>query len=327
MSEQKNKVKIKNILSKPLSAEWKKNITCVVMVTISTIIYCLGVMWFLQPASLYSGGVTGIAQLISNTCDKFFGFHWLKSNLGLLVLIINIPILIYGWKKVSKRFVICSVISIVLQTILMNDILSVPDFGINTGINPITGEMFGNGPGEMDLLLLSFIGGFVSGVGSSLALRYGTSTGGVDVLAQALSFKKNMSIGFMSLIVNVIVAILGAMVFGNPAVLFYTIVRIISQSVITDKIHTAYNFLKIEIVTTKAEEVSQLLLSDIGRGITVINAMGAYTHSEKSILEIIISSYEMHRVIDDAKRIDPGVFITVSPVKRVVGNFKRKTIA
>jgi uncharacterized membrane-anchored protein YitT (DUF2179 family) len=324
MSENTSISKIKKMLTKPLSDEWKKNIVCVIMVTISTVIYCMGVMWFLEPASLYSGGVTGIAQLISNSCSRFFN---LKIDLGLIVFLINIPILIFGWKKVSKRFVICSVISIILQTVLMNEIIPVIDFGINTGLNPITGVMFPGSGSEMDLLLLSFVGGFISGVGSSLALRYGTSTGGVDILAQAVSFKKNISIGFISLVVNVIIAILGAFLFGNPAVAFYTIIRIIVQSVITDKVHTAYNFLKVEIVTTKTQEVSQLLLSDIGRGITIINAIGAYTHTEKSVLEIIISSYEMHRVIDDAKRVDPSVFITVSPVRRVIGNFKRKTIA
>lgn len=324
MSENTSVSKIKKMLTKPLSDEWKKNIVCVVMVTISTVIYCMGVMWFLQPASLYSGGVTGIAQLISNSCGRFFN---IKIDLGLIVFLINIPILIFGWKKVSKRFVICSVISIILQTVLMNEIIPVVDFGINTGLNPITGVMFPGSGSEMDLLLLSFVGGFISGVGSALALRYGTSTGGVDILAQAVSFKKNISIGFISLVVNVIIAILGAFLFGNPAVAFYTIIRIIVQSVITDKVHTAYNFLKVEIVTTKTQEVSQLLLSDIGRGITIINAIGAYTHTEKSVLEIIISSYEMHRVIDDAKRVDPSVFITVSPVRRVIGNFKRKTIA
>ena len=324
MSENTSVSKIKKMLTKPLSDEWKKNIVCVVMVTLSTVIYCMGVMWFLEPASLYSGGVTGIAQLISNSCGRFFN---IKIDLGLIVFLINIPILIFGWKKVSKRFVICSVISIILQTVLMNEIIPVVDFGINTGLNPITGVMFPGSGSEMDLLLLSFVGGFISGVGSSLALRYGTSTGGVDILAQAVSFKKNISIGFISLVVNVIIAILGAFLFGNPAVAFYTIIRIIVQSVITDKVHTAYNFLKVEIVTTKTQEVSQLLLSDIGRGITIINAIGAYTHTEKSVLEIIISSYEMHRVIDDAKRVDPSVFITVSPVRRVIGNFKRKTIA
>ena len=324
MSENTSVSKIKKMLTKPLSDEWKKNIVCVIMVTISTVIYCMGVMWFLEPASLYSGGVTGIAQLISNSCSRFFN---LKIDLGLIVFLINIPILIFGWKKVSKRFVICSVISIILQTVLMNEIIPVIDFGINTGLNPITGVMFPGSGSEMDLLLLSFVGGFISGVGSALALRYGTSTGGVDILAQAVSFKKNISIGFISLVVNVIIAILGAFLFGNPAVAFYTIIRIIVQSVITDKVHTAYNFLKVEIVTTKTQEVSQLLLSDIGRGITIINAIGAYTHTEKSVLEIIISSYEMHRVIDDAKRVDPSVFISVSPVRRVIGNFKRKTIA
>ena len=72
MSENTSISKIKKMLTKPLSDEWKKNIVCVVMVTISTIIYCMGVMWFLEPASLYSGGVTGIAQLISNSCSRFF---------------------------------------------------------------------------------------------------------------------------------------------------------------------------------------------------------------------------------------------------------------
>lgn len=309
MSETQNK----KILVKPLSDEWKKNIICVAMVTISTVIYCFGVTWFLEPANLFSGGVTGIAQLIA-AVSNLIGINFISKYLGVIVLLLNIPVLIFGWKKVSKRFAICSVISIAIQTILLNNVIPIIDLGINQ-------------PETMDMLLLSFMGGFVCGVGSALALRYGTSTGGVDILAQAISFKKNISIGFMSLVVNVIIAILGAVVFSNPAIAFYTIVRIIVQSVVTDKVHTSYNYLKVEIVTTKPEEVSQLLLSDIGRGITVVNAMGAYTHTEKSILETIISSYEMHRVIDDARKIDPGVFITVSPVKRVVGNFKRKTIA
>ena len=314
----------KNILFKPLSDSWKKNIICVVMVTISTIIYCIGVMWFLEPACLYSGGVTGVAQLLSNLCNLLTGK---PLNLGLIILLINIPVLIYGWKKVSKRFVVCSLISIILQTVLMNEFFPLLDLGINTGVNPITNITIEGDGTTMDMLLLSVMGGFVCGVGSALALRYGTSTGGVDILAQALSFKKNISIGFMSLVINVTIALLGAVIFGNPAIAFYTIVRIIIQSVVTDKIHTAYNFLKIEIITTKPEEISKKLITDIGRGITILSGMGAYTHTEKSILETIVSSYEVHRVIDDAKNIDPSVFITVSPVKSVVGNFKRKTIA
>ena len=317
-----NNIKKMNI--KPLSDDWKKNIKCAVMVTISTVIYCLGVMWFLEPATLYSGGVTGISQLISNLFALTFN---IDLPVGFIVFLLNIPIVIFGWKYVSKRFVICSLISIGIQTIMMSGIIPHVDFGINTGLNPITGDFIRGRGTTMDLLLLSFIGGFVSGVGSALALRYGTSTGGVDIIAQAIAIKKHISIGYISLLVNVTIAVLGAIMFGNPAVVFYTIVRIISQSVVTDKIHTAYNFLKIEIVTTHSEEISQKLFSDIGRGITVLNAMGAYTHTEKTMLETVVSSYEVGRVIDDVKSIDATAFITVSPVKFVVGNFKKKTIA
>jgi uncharacterized membrane-anchored protein YitT (DUF2179 family) len=314
----------KNIVVKPLSAENKKTLFCILMVTVSTIIYCLGVMWFLEPASLLSGGVTGSAQLVSTFFKKVFK---LDVNLGLLILLFNIPILLYGWKNVSKRFVICSVISIGLQTILMSGIIPFVDFGINSGRNPITGVTIPGIGTEIDLFLLACIGGFVSGVGSSLALRCGTSTGGFDILAQAVSFKKNISIGYLSLFINVVIAILGAILFGSPAVAFYTIIRIIVQSVVTDKIHTSYNYLRVEIITTCPEEISQQLFADIGRGITVMKAEGAYTHSEKSILETIVSRYEVSKVIEDAKRIDAHAFISVSPVKFVVGNFKKKTIA
>lgn len=314
----------KKMASKPLSLETKKTIVCIVMVTISTIIYCLGVMWFLEPASLLAGGVTGSAQLISTSFNKFFD---IKINLGILVFILNVPILIYGWKNVSKRFVVCSVISIALQTILMSGIIPYADFGINTGLNPITNEIVpGNGK-EMDLMLLACMGGFVSGVGSALALRSGTSTGGFDILAQAVSFKKNISIGYLSLFINITIAILGAILFGSPAVAIYTIVRIIVQSVVTDKIHTAYNYLRVEIITTHPEEIAHQLFQDLGRGITTMKAEGAYTHSEKTVLETIVSRYEVAKVIEDARIHDEHVFISVSPVKFVVGNFKKKTIA
>lgn len=318
-----NKI-MKKMANKPLSLETKKTIMCIFMVTISTIIYCLGVMWFLDPASLLAGGVTGAAQLVSTSFKKYFN---IQLNLGVLVLLFNIPILIYGWKNVSRRFVICSLISIGLQTLLMSGIIPYADFGINTGLNPITNEIIpGNGK-EMDLMLLACMGGFVSGVGSALALRSGTSTGGFDILAQAVSFKKNISIGYLSLFINITIAILGAILFNSPAVAIYTIVRIIVQSVVTDKIHTAYNYLRVEIITTHPEEIANQIFSDLGRGITTMKAEGAYTHSEKTVLETIVSRYEVSKVIEDAKIHDPHVFISVSPVKFVVGNFKKKTIA
>ena len=284
------------------------NIFRVGIVVLTSTVYSLSVIWFLEPAGMIAIGMTACGQILS----RLFDFINIHIPIGVFSLLLNIPLCVIGAKHVSPRFIVFTVLSVLVQSFWTMgwDWLNI-DFGLNPN----------------DKFFLGVVAALFGGAGIGIALRYGTSTGGVDILAQAISFKKNISIGFMSLVVNVIVAILGAIVYGNPAIAFYTIVRILAQSVVTDKVHTSYNYLKVEIITTKPEEVSQLLLTDIGRGITMVSAIGAYTHTEKSILETIISSYEVHRVIDDARKIDPGVFITVSPVKRVVGNFKRKTIA
>ena len=134
MSEELELKKSKKKPIKPLSDDWKINLKCVVMVTISTVIYCMGVMWFLEPACLYSGGVTGVAQLLSNFSLMLTGK---PLNLGLIILLINVPVLIFGWKKVSKRFVICSVISIAIQTLLMNEFFPKSNIGKNSFINNV----------------------------------------------------------------------------------------------------------------------------------------------------------------------------------------------
>ena len=297
----------------------KKTIYCIVMVTISTIIYSFGIVWFITPAALYSGGVTGIAQLINRLLivlgvpDELF-----LNDTGILVFLLNIPILIYGWKAVSKRFVICSIISIAIQTIMLSNLVSkylFLDLGINTSGT------------EAHRILLAFIGGFVCGFGAALALRSGTSTGGIDVLAQALAFKKHISIGYTSLIVNVTIALLGAIIIKDPTVLFYTIVRIISQSVVTDRVHTAYNFLKVEIITLHGQEIADKIMADLHRGVTIMPGVGAYTGQNKDVVETIVSSYEINKVISDAKSVDPSIFVSVVPVKSLFGKFERKTIA
>ena len=124
-----------------------------------------------------------------------------------------------------------------------------------------------------------------------------------------------------------VIAVLGAWLFKSPEIAFYTVIRIIVQSVVTDKVHTSYNYLRVEIITTNPEEISKQIFADLGRGITTMKGEGAYTHSEKTILETIVSRYEVSKVVEDAKIHDSHAFITVSPVKFVVGNFKRKTIA
>lgn len=277
------------------------------IVIIGSILYAIGLIWFLEPAKLYSGGVIGVVQLVLNTLDVYFGKQY---SLGVFIFIINIPILIIAFKYISLKFAVYSLISIIIQSIMTLGFMPIPDFG-----------MAGN-----DMLLQAIFGGVFIGIGGAIALRVGASTGGIDVFAQVLALRKNFSIGNFCMIFNIAIAIVAGLLFGWYIAL-YTIVRIIVTSVVTDKIHTAYNHLKVEIITDMGEEISAMIMRESNRGVTVINAEGAYSHKRKFVLEVVLSSFELYQIVHLAKEIDGHVFIIASPVKSIVGNFKKKTVA
>lgn len=278
------------------------------IVILSSTIYALSVLWFLEPAELISIGLTGLSQIT----HRLFLMADISIPIGVFNLIFNIPLCIYGFIKVSPKFVFYSLLSVGVQAFwLMGwDWLNV-DFGI-----PVTEKFF-----------LSTIAGLICGVSIGMALRYGMSTGGVDIIAQALALNKNISIGIFEMIVNIILAIVaGGIMQHSWAVTLYTFIFIIISNLVVDKIHTAYNYLRIDIISSHADEVAQALLEGIQRGCTMANVKGAYTKEEKVDVFMIISSYELQKAADIVKATDPNAFMTVSPIKRIFGKFFKHTI-
>ncbi len=161
----------------------------VAVVIFTSTLYSLSVIWFLEPANLIAIGITAVGQIL----NRAFALGNITIPIGVFILIFNIPLCIYGWKSVSKRFVFYSVLSILVQTFWTMgwDWIKV-DFGIDPS----------------DRFFLGVIGGLLCGSSIGLALRYGTSTGGMDIIGQALALKKNISIGMFSSIVNIILAII-----------------------------------------------------------------------------------------------------------------------
>ncbi len=297
-----------NKVVKFIKEEYKR----ILIVILSSIIYSLGLSWFLQPANLYSGGVVGLVQLIINIIEKYTNQ---TASIGIFIFLINIPILCVAFKHVSLRFALYSLLSIVIQSIMGMGFVPIIDLTVNT--TAIAENM----------MLLSVLGGALVGFGGAIALRYGASTGGIDIFAQALALKKNVSIGLFSLIFNVCIAVIGGIVLNSWAIVLYTCIRIVTTSIVTDKIHTTYNHLKLEIITDFGEEISAMIMQISGRGVTVINAEGAYSHKRKFVLETVVSSFEMYKIVESAKKLDKHVFVIASPVKNIVGNFKKRTVA
>jgi uncharacterized membrane-anchored protein YitT (DUF2179 family) len=189
-----------------------------------------------------------------------------------------------------------------------------------------------------DALAASVLGGLLIGVGGGLALRYGTSTGGLDIIAQYLSLKKGKSVGYISMLMNVGIAILGGLIVGNhevhlakssPVVSSHPTqsFRIIISTVMVDRTHTSYHFLSVDIITASPQAIVDQILTKVYRGVTLMKVEGAYSHHEKTLIYVVISSYELHTLVGLVRRADPTAFVVTRPVKNVFGNFKRKTIA
>ena len=285
-----------------------ENIIRCAIVIVCAFVYSVSVLWFLEPAGLISIGLTGVSQILNRLSA---GMN-VNIPIGVFNLVLNIPVLLYGYKHVSPRFVLFSVLSVVSQSIFLLGFIPTP----NLGIDPNT-----------DILFMSIIGALGVGVSIGIALRFGTSTGGIDILAQVLNLKKGFSIGVISMMVNIMLAIIaGGIMMGKWDITLYTFIYIILSNIVVDKIHTAYNYLRIEVITTQGDVVSKALIEGMHRGCTVLNARGAYTNEEKNDILMVISSYELDKARRIIHSIDPKAFIMVLPVKRVIGAFFKHTI-
>ena len=278
----------------------KEGKRCLVVI-LSSIVLSIGIAWFIDAAGLYSGGIPGISQIIRTVFSRFFQ---IELNIGLLTFILNIPLLILGWFGVGRKFTIYSGISVVIQSLFL-------------GVIP-------HAQFDLDILTRALIGGMLLGIGTGLALRFGTSTGGVDIISQYLSFKKGTTVGFIGLTINLCITVLAGLL-NRWEIAFYTAIRLIITTIFIDKIHTAYNYLSVDIITD-TEDIASEVMTKMGRGMTIIHGEGAYTHHNKVVLYCIISSYELVTLQEIIKEYDQKAFVVVKPVMRIIGNFIRNVI-
>ncbi len=293
-------------------------------VVIFTIIYGIGVSWFLEASvvPLYTGGIPGLGQLVRDAMYVWFNVEVGNHFLGLFVIIVNIPILLVGWFGISHRFTIYSIISVLVQATILSWFPK-----INMGLDSVE-----------HVFAAAVLGGLLIGIGAGGALRYGTSTGGLDILAQWFSFKKGKSVGYISMLMNLAIALIGAFIVGGTVgpsgiavsggvIASYTVIRIIVSTIMTDRLHTSYQFLSVDIITATPQVLVDEILQKVYRGVTLMKVEGAYSHYEKTLIYVVISSYELHTLVQMVKRVDPNAFVVTRPVKNVFGNFKHKTIA
>jgi uncharacterized membrane-anchored protein YitT (DUF2179 family) len=282
---------------------FRKELKTFAIVVFGTATIGIGIMYFLNPAGLYTGGVSGLAQLIVNTVFAASQGE-MQINLGLLSFLFQVPLLVFGYFKLNKRFIVYTVISVVVLSV----VLSLSPFFIIIPADPLGSAI---------------AGGLLTGFGNGILYKVGASSGGTSIVFQHLSIKTGKSVGAYQILFNGIVILIAGIQF-NLGVAVYTILSQLIVSLVIDRIHTSYNFVKLEIITTLGDEMADALAHRLPHGVTYLDAIGAYTHTEKKIIYAVISVHELHQYQELIEQIDPKAFVIINGVDKVLGNFKKK---
>ncbi|MBS4212177.1 MULTISPECIES: YitT family protein [Neobacillus] len=271
----------------------------IVIVIVGAFLTALGMNLFLIPANVYSSGFTGIAQLLSKVLTEYTP---LNISMGVLLLLLNIPVAFLGWKKVGKSFTIYSFLSVVLSSLFLELI-------------PIHRM-------SHDILLNAVFGGVIIAAGVGITLKWGASTGGLDIIAMVLSRMKDKPIGPYMLLLNGIIIITAGFLYGWEKAL-YTLVFLYTSTRVIDAIHTRHAKLTAFIITKNADELKKAIHKKLVRGITMLPAKGAFSNETREMLMIVITRYELFDLERVIKEVDPHAFTNIIQTTGVYGFFRR----
>lgn len=255
---------------------------------------------FLIKANVYASGFTGIAQLMTSIFTDFLGIPGLST--GLILFILNIPVAILGWYKVGKGFTVYSAISVAFTTLFL-ELIPVVEL-------------------SNDIILNAVFGGVMGGFGVGITLKWGASTGGLDIIAMILSRMKDRPIGTYFLFINGAIIALAGFLY-EPENALYTLLTLYVTTRVIDAIHTRHEKLTAMIITNKAADLEQAIHGQMVRGITTLPARGAFTQQDKHMLVMVITRYELYDLQHVISEVDPQAFTNIVQTTGIFGFFRK----
>lgn len=267
----------------------------VVFVLLGAAIYAFGIVNFNIENDLSEGGVTGVTLIL------FALFH---IDPGLSNIIINIPLLLIGWRLLGRNMLIYTIIGTAAFSFFMWFFLHF--FMLNI-------------PLKEDMILAVLFAGVFSGVGIGIIFRYGGTTGGSDIAARLGDRYIGWSVGKTFFIIDCAV-IASSLVYLDYREAMYTLVAVFIASRVIDFIQEgAYAAKGATIISEKNEEIAAKISYDLNRGATLLRGKGGFTGDEKDVLYCVVSRNEIFRLKNMVKQVDPQAFVTISDVHDVLG--------
>ncbi|MCI8804568.1 MAG: YitT family protein [Clostridiales bacterium] len=284
-----------------LNLHRKIKISNVIALTIAGIINAIGVNIFLAPVDLYDSGISGTSMLCSQITPDYM-------SLSVFLLVLNIPLFLYGLKKQGKLFTFYAIYSVIIYSVcswLITDVLPVD----NTVASPLAGN---------DLLLCALFGGVISGIGSGLAIRFGGAMDGIEVMAVIFAKNIGISVGTFVMIYNLMLYIICGVVIESWILPLYSIVTYFAALKTVDYIVEGVDRAKAAmIITTRSDEVCEALSEEFKSGMTTMKAEGGYSKQEKTLIYFIVNRFQIGKMKDIVHTIDKEAYISISEVADV----------
>ncbi len=271
----------------------------IILITFGSFVYAMGISVFLDPNNLAPGGTTGIAIIINSLTG-------LKT--GTLVLLINIPILIFGWWKFGIKFILSTMYVTVASSFFMNLLNEniILKYGIITD----------------DLLLSGAAGGSLMAIGMAVVFRQGATTGGTDIIIRALRQRyKHIRSGTIFIITDAMIVTASAVILKNVEIALYAAITIVISNYVLDLVLYGGDSAKLlYIISNRQEQIAKRILDEIDIGITYLKAEGAYTKSDKKVIMCVCRKYNYTKIREIVKEEDIDAFFIVSGANEVFGD-------
>lgn len=273
----------------------KEHLPWILQTLIGSALFALGFALFLEPHAMSAGGISGLALIVVHLA-KF-------GSVGTLTILINLPLFFLGGKKLGKRFFWGSLLGLIVSSLLLDlfTIIPVP---------------------QTEPFIAVLYGGLLCGLGLGLVFIAGTSTGGSDIVVRLLKLRyRNVPIGQISMIFDLLVSALTGLVFRDVVKALYTGVVVFITSQVIDAVVYRFDYSKVAlIITSHHDQVAKEIARRLDRGSTFLYGQGTYSGRDTKVVLTAVKKQQLAELKELVSLIDPDAFIIVQEAHQVLGD-------
>ncbi len=275
--------------------KYLSTIKTLIYIIIGATVFGVGVQGFIVPHQLLSGGISGLSLIIYYITQG-------ALSLGAINFLLNIPVLYAAWRWLGRWHLGVTLFGTLFMSVIIN--VLAPLSTLELTYNPIIGGI---------------LGGLFSGLGLGIVYRGGGNTGGIDPIALIIRNRFGLQIGSILFGINMMILVAGAIVINIEAAAT-TLISTYLSAMVTNKVISGFNQRKaMFIISYKPVTICNLIIEKLGRGATILNGEGAYTHQPKQVIMVVVSLLQVARLKAAVEAEDPTAFMVITDAAEVIG--------